>query len=452
MKTTKELLDAAVKVTPSPRQYEWMKLGLTAFVHFSLNTFYDLEWGDGTESPSRFNPSHCDPDSWVHALAQAGFKLAILTCKHHGGFCLWPSAYTDYSIKHSPWKDGQGDIVREFSDACRKYGIKFGFYLSPWDRHDKRYANDSDAYNEYFMNQLTELLTNYGPVHEVWFDGACVPVEGKIQQYSWDRYYALIRELQPDAVISDVAPDVRWCGNEAGKARPAEWAVVNLDRDYYAFNRERCRDEEIGQLGDNPVWYPAEVDTSIRPNWFYHETDDANVKSLKKLIDIYFSSVGHNSVLLLNIPPNTDGMFSEIDVQRLTEFHDWIDKAFAKNLAKFGKIRRLSQKQIPDERIEEEFELQMLDECGFNCIELSEDIRQGQRVEHYAVTMFANGQWQTIAEGHTVGFKELNLLNKEYSTSVLHMKFISRAALDIRSIEIGIYSVPEIPEDKAPAK
>lgn len=444
------MLAAAAKVVPSQRQYEWMKLGLTAFVHFSLNTFYDREWGDGTEDPVIFNPKYCDPDSWIRILAQAGFKLAILTCKHHGGFCLWPSAFTDYSVRNSPWKNGQGDLVREFSDACRKYGIRFGVYLSPWDRHDKRYANDSAAYNQYFLNQLTELLSNYGPVHEVWFDGACVPVDGKIQQYAWDDYYALIRKLQPDAVISGIAPDVRWCGNEAGKARPAEWSVVDLNCDYYTFNRTRCGKEEIGQLGSHPVWYPAEVDTSIRPNWFYHKSDDVDVKSLHKLLNIYFNSVGHNAVLLLNVPPDCEGRIHEADIRRLGEFRKWLDQAFFRNLAEESVLSRISSEPASDGRIKEVFELNLKEEHCFNCIALAEDIQQGQLVERYQLSALQTGEWKSIAHGHTVGFKELCYLDGKITTSAIRLELTSRAAVHLRPA--GIYLVPEIPpEEAAPA-
>ena len=446
-----EMLEAATKARPSSRQYECMRMGLVAFLHFSLNTFYMKEWGDGTEDPIRFNPQNCDADKWVGHLARTGFKLAILTCKHHGGFCLWPSKFTEYSVKNTPWKQGKGDLVRDFSEACRRHGIKFGVYLSPWDRHDTRYANDSDAYNEYFLNQLTELLTGYGPVHEVWFDGACVPVNGKRQHYSWEKYYALIRELQPDAVISGIGPDVRWCGNEAGKARPAEWSVVDLDRNFYAFNRQRCNNTEIGQLGENPVWYPSEVDMSIRPNWFYHKSDDVDVRSLHYLIQAYFNSVGHNSVLLLNVPPDCNGEFHEADVKRLDEFRAWLDDAFAVDYGIGSTICRLSSTKRDDGRIIERFRLKLNGGHCFNCIELAEDIlHHGQLVEEYSMYAEHESGMRKICEGKTIGFKELVRLEKDCQASEFELETISRAPSKL--LPLKFFQTPHIPdEENAPS-
>lgn len=219
----------AAHVVPSQRQLEWQKLELTAFVHFGLNTFAEKQWGSGSDNPELFNPTDFDPEQWVSVLKQAGFRSLLLTCKHHDGFCLWPSAYTDYDLTASPWKDGKGDVVKEVSEACRKYGLLFGVYLSPWDMHEQTYG--TPEYNDFFVNQLTELLTQYGPIAEVWFDGACGEgPNGKKQEYDFDRWYKLIRELQPQAIISIMGPDVRWVGNERGIARKTEWSVVPNDK------------------------------------------------------------------------------------------------------------------------------------------------------------------------------------------------------------------------------
>ena len=341
-----------VKCHPSPRQLSVEQMEFYAFAHFTVNTFTDMEWGDGTESESVFNPTELDANQWVDALKSAGIGGLILTCKHHDGFCLWPSAYTEHSVKNSPFRGGKGDVVREVSDACRKGGIKFGVYLSPWDRNSKFYG--TDEYNDYFCSQLTELLTQYGDIFTVWFDGACGEgPNGKRQVYDWDRYYALIRELQPDACIAICGPDVRWCGNEAGDTRESEWSVLPTgfaDPDEVAENSQKSDDKKFREkkidsmqrdLGSREFlegavgyrWYPAETDTSIRPGWFYHASEDERVRSTETLLDIWYRSVGGNSKLLLNIPPDRRGLFHENDVQRLREMGEYIRRTFAVNFA-----------------------------------------------------------------------------------------------------------------------
>ena len=276
---------------PSPQQLAWQRHEFIAFAHFGINTFTDREWGEGKEDPRLFNPTEFDAGQWAAALQDAGVKLLILTAKHHDGFCLWPSKFTEHCVKNSPWRGGQGDVVREVVEALREKQIRVGLYLSPWDRNQPTYG-DSPKYNEYFRNQLRELLTNYGAIDEVWFDGACGEgPNGKRQEYDWPSYYALIRELQPNALIAISGPDIRWVGNESGVARENESSVVTRD----------------GQL----VWHPAECDVSIRPGWFYHPSEDDKVKSLATLADIYFKSVGRNSVLLLNIPPDRRGRIAD---------------------------------------------------------------------------------------------------------------------------------------------
>ncbi len=350
-----KFIKKASLITPSGRQLAWQEMEFYSFIHFGVNTFTDSEWGDGNEDPAIFNPTSFDANQWVKAVKDAGMKGLILTCKHHDGFCLWPSAYTEHSVKNSPWKEGKGDIVDEVSQACKKVGIKFGVYLSPWDMHEKTYG-DSYAYNEYFKNQLTELLTNYGEVFCVWFDGACGEgLNGKKQVYAWNEYYKLIRELQPNAVINVCGPDVRWCGNEAGNCRRSEWSVVpsillDVEKiqdesqkvDDGKFSRKiNSADEDLGgreviKNDSNLVWYPSEVNTSIRPGWFYHAFEDGEVKTLHELLEVYYGSVGGNSSFLLNIPPDKRGLIHENDVTRLREFGDTIKSIFRTNLAKYA--------------------------------------------------------------------------------------------------------------------
>ena len=314
--TLQEKVDMAARLVPTPQQLAWQQMELTAFLHFGINTFTGREWGDGTEDPALFNPSQLDAEQWVRTLKDAGFKMVLLTAKHHDGFCLWPTKTTTHSVASSSWKNGKGDVVKELRDACDKYGMKFGVYLSPWDRNASCYG-DSPKYNQFFIQQLTELLTNYGEVHEVWFDGANGEgPNGKKQVYDWDAFYKTIQKLQPKAVMAIMGDDVRWVGNEKGIGRETEWNATVLTPGIYARSEENNKRlgvfSKAEDLGSRDIlknatelfWYPSEVDVSIRPGWFYHKEEDNKVKSLKHLADIYFQSVGYNSVLLLNIPPH----------------------------------------------------------------------------------------------------------------------------------------------------
>ncbi len=342
-----------VQVKPHERQLRHQELEFYGFFHFSMNTFTGREWGDGSESPSLFVPEFVDGDQWVEAVKAAGMKGVILTCKHHDGFCLWPSRYTDHTIAQSPYEEGKGDIVRVVSDACRRAGLAFGVYLSPWDRNHGAYGQGK-AYDDYFVNQLTELLTNYGDVFCVWLDGACGEgPNGKVQEYDWERYFETVRKLQPQACLCVSGPDVRWCGNEAGDTRPEEWSVVPVrlrdakltqklsqQSDDAAFREKKLSSMDL-DLGSRRVlsgeqelcWYPAEVDVSIRPGWFYHPEEDDQVRSLENLLHIYDSSVGGNAMLLLNVPPMPSGRIHENDVKRLRELGDTIRNRQQVNLA-----------------------------------------------------------------------------------------------------------------------
>ena len=330
---------------PSSRQLAWQQLEYYGFLHFTVNTFTDKEWGYGDEPESVFNPTDFDADQIVRTARDAGMTGLILTCKHHDGFCLWPSRYTEHSVKNSPWRGGKGDVVRDISDACRKYGLRFGVYLSPWDRNHKDYG--STAYVTYYRNQLRELLTNYGPISEVWFDGANggdgyyggareKRIIDRKTYYGWKETWDLVRQLQPGAVMfSDVGPDIRWVGNENGFAGETCWSPytpVGEDGGEPAPGDTRYKEGITGQP-DGRYWLPAECDVSIRPGWFYHQAEDSLVKSAGQLFELYLHSVGRNGSLLLNVPPDRRGRIARQDSIALMEFRSLRDRAFGTNLA-----------------------------------------------------------------------------------------------------------------------
>ncbi|MGN7453359.1 alpha-L-fucosidase [Paenibacillus pasadenensis] len=439
---TKELIRYAAQIRPSERQLAVQELEFYAFIHFTVNTYTGKEWGMGDEDPSIFNPVEFDADQWVAACTSAGMKGLILTCKHHDGFCLWPSRYTEHSVKNSPWKNGTGDMVKEVSEACRRAGIKFGVYLSPWDRHEPTYG-DSPRYNEHMLNQLTELLSNYGDIFCVWFDGACGEgPNGKRQQYDWDAYYARIRELQPNAAISVCGPDIRWCGNEAGHCRTSEWSVVPAslrdnekiqEKSQQADDREFARryQSDENDLGSRAViqherelvWYPAEVNTSIRPGWFYHDFEDDQVKSLDELLQVYYGSVGGNATFLLNLPPDRRGLIHENDVARLQELGDKLRETFRTNLAigasaaatessaGFDAGRLLDGNRdtfwAPEEGTEQAVvELDLQREQTFSHVVLQE-YRYTQRIERFELEYKDGEHWKPLFEGTVVGHKRI---------------------------------------------
>ncbi len=405
-------VDMVSRLVPTAQQLEWQQMEFTAFLHFGINTFTGREWGDGQEKPELFNPTELDCEQWVRALKEGGFKMALITAKHHDGFCLWPTATTEHSVKNSPWKDGKGDVVRELRDACEKYGMKFGVYLSPWDRNAECYG-DSPAYNKFFIEQLTELLTNYGEVHEVWFDGANGEgPNGKKQVYDWEAILKTIRTLQPKAVTAIMGDDVRWVGNEGGLGRETEWSATALTPGSYTHSNESnsalgikpmAKDlgsRELIAKAKEAYWYPSEVDVSIRPGWFYHADQDEQVRSLANLVNIYYQSVGCNSVLLLNIPPDRRGLIHETDVQRIKELSEYLAKTFADNQVVNG--TGLWQAQAGDSK-----EYEVKSGSMVNTFLIQEDIAQGQRVEDFLVEVYSNGAWQYAAEGTTVGYKRL---------------------------------------------
>lgn len=435
-------IEYAARIVPSARQLAWQELEFYSFIHFGINTFTDREWGTGAEDPALFHPTALDADQWVSACKSAGMKALILTCKHHDGFCLWPSRYTTYSVQSSPWRAGRGDLVREVAQACQRGGLKFGVYLSPWDRHEPCYG--TDAYNSFFRDQLRELLTQYGELFCVWFDGACGEgPNGKRQVYDWESYYSLVRELQPQAVISICGPDVRWCGNEAGHCRPSEWSVVPQklrDRDLIMaksqqiddgsfFQHYNPEDDDLGSRArlsgeTDLVWYPAEVDTSIRPGWFYHADQDSQVKSLESLLDIYEQSVGGNACLLLNLPPDRRGLVHEADCARLAELGQVIRQTYTVNLAATAQATASHQENLQgcehlftaDSRTfwqaragetTAEITVDLGAVQAFDRIVLKENIRLGQRIEQFTLAAQIDGHWQDLYQGTVVGYQRI---------------------------------------------
>ena len=412
-------LEKAGRVVPTERQLRHLReTPFYAFVHFSPNTYTGLEWGTGKEDPAIFNPTELDCDSWVEAIKSAGMKGAVITAKHHDGFCLWQTETTEHSIKNSPYKNGKGDVVREFADACRRGGIKFGFYLSPWDRNCELYG--TDAYNDFYRAQLTELLTNYGDVFHVWFDGACGEgPSGKKQVYDFESYFELVRKYQPNAtVFKDEGPDIRWCGNESGSARAAEWAVVPWELCYFCEKQTEGKlfdgelkhiynsDKDIGTLenivySSGLVFCPSEIDMSIRPGWFYHPEEEPH--SLERLFNTYLRSVGGNTTFNFNIPPMPNGKFDPRDIVRLKELGDKIRSSFAVDLCENAKVTRTSLGGYQCEYL-----VELDEEKDINFFELEEDLTHGQRVESFRILRRKDGFWDKVYSNYTtIGNKRI---------------------------------------------
>ena len=373
------------------------------FLHFGVNTFTDREWGLGNEPESVFNPSALDARQWARAARAGGFRRMTLTAKHHDGFCLWPSAVTTHSVKSSPWRGGQGDVVREFVDAARAEGLEAGLYLSPWDRHEPTYG-DSARYNDYYCAQLTELLTHYGPLVEIWFDGANGEgPNGKKQTYDWARYHALIRQHQPNALIfSDAGPDIRWVGNEDGSAGDPNWCAVDPAVVPFPGAEGEGVTKEL-QHGDphGSVWRPGEADVSIRPGWFWHFEEDANVKSPQQLLDLYASSVGRNAGLLLNVPPNRAGVLSAADVESLKTFGDRRRQWFSHDFAASAFVQHEPSGVL----------VTLPRRARFDTVVLREEIERGQLVETFTVETDDGNGWQPLATGTTIGAKRIVRVN-----------------------------------------
>ena len=468
------LLSAAVPppapsgTVPSARQLAWHELEMTAFCHFTTNTFTGKEWGFGDESPAIFQPTDYDPDQIVGTLARSGFKGVILTCKHHDGFCLWPTKTTDHNISKSPWKGGRGDVVRDFAEAARKHGIRFGVYVSPWDRNNPAYG--TPRYIEIYRQQLRELLTQYGPVFEVWHDGAnggdgfyggAREKRGidRNTYYDWPGTWAMVRKLQPNAVIfSDVGPDARWVGNERGDTPYPNWAAFTpVGQGGGDASPGNCR-SQLGQP-DGKSWVPAETDVSIRPGWFWHEQENTRVRSPKNLLDRYFQSVGHGATMLLNVPPDRRGRIHEQDVLALTGFKQALDEMFAHNLAAGaratadltrgpgfdpGLVLDASKETFwatPDSARAATLELTLPEARRFSVIRLREPIRLGQRIRKFAIDTRSNGTWsQWIPNGSSVGPQTL-LRGTPVTADAVRIRILESAACPCLS-EVSLWLEP----------
>lgn len=436
--------------TPNNRQIEWYSRERMMFLHFGMNTFSDREWGDGTEDPKNFNPTELDCRQWVRAIKAAGFRSAVLTAKHHDGFCLWPSKYTEHSVKNSPYKDGKGDIVKEFTDACREYGIKAGIYLSPWDRHEPTWG--SEAYNDYYANQLTELMTNYGTIWECWWDGA-----GSTKaHYDWDRWANVVRTLQPNAVIfgslgATAHVDVRWVGNEKGIAGTPCWSTI----DPVSLVVETTSELNSGKL-DGARFIPAEVDVSIRPGWFYHKNQDVEVRTPENLMNLWFTSNGRNAGLLLNLPPDRRGLICEEDVSSLAEFAEALERFTQNNLAANAKVTASSVRssECPPEAVLSadpesfyaptdddalcELVFDLGGEVEFNTVSVREVIELSHRVTGFEISAEVCGEWKLLCSGECIGNRFATRFDKISATRVKFKVTSALAAPLLR--EIALYT------------
>lgn len=435
---------------PTPRQMAWQQMEYYAFVHFGPNTFTGAEWGNGKENPDEFDPKRLDCRQWVRAFKKAGMKGVIITAKHHDGFCLWPSKYSTHTVAQSRWRDGKGDVLRELSDACHAEGMKFGVYLSPWDRNHPTYG--TPEYNTTFVSMLNEVLRNYGPVFEQWFDGANGEgPNGKKQVYDWPRFIDTVRQDQPGAVIfSDGGPDIRWVGNEAGYAGETDWSTLNR-KDFYPGTPNAGKLPE-GQEGGTD-WVPAECDVSIRPGWFWRASEDAHVKTVQELMDIYYGSVGRNGSMLLNVPANSDGLISQVDIDRLMEFkrareHDFAhplrprrvsaepERGSAFAAAKATDDDPNSYWATPDGAKTGSLTLDFGRPETFDRVEIQEPIFLGQRVRSFEIQVRDGADWRTVAQGTTVGHKRLLRLDPQTAREVRLVVTDSRACPAISTFRL----------------
>ena len=469
-----------VEPIPNAQQVAWQEMEFYAFIHFSLNTFTNQEWGYGDKPSTLFNPTQFDARQWARVIKEAGMKGVIITAKHHDGFCLWPSKFTDYSVAQSPWKDGHGDVVGELAAACKEYGLKLGIYLSPWDRNHPDYGKPE--YITYFRNQLTELLTNYGDLFEVWFDGANggdgyygganeTRRVDKRSYYDWPNTHQLIRKLQPNAIIwSDAGPDARWVGNEHGYAYETTWSMLLRDS-VYGGMPEYAKQYAPGQE-HGTHWVPAEADVSIRPGWFYHQSEDDKVKPLSHLLDIYYKSVGQNSTLLLNLPVDNRGLIHENDEAQLKKLAAQLKLDFAQDLAAGKPVRashirgddpQYSASNIndadsetfwttDDSTIQATWTIDLGEPTKFNRIIIQEYIPLGQRIKSFLVEAFVNGQWQSIGQYSTIGYKRILRFDPLNATKLKFSVLEARACPVISNVQIFnapvIVDVPVIKRSK----
>lgn len=463
--STKEVLPPVpMPAVPSPNQLAWHEMELNAFVHFTTNTFTGKEWGYGDESPAIFNPTNYDADQWVRTFKETGFKGVILTCKHHDGFCLWPSQYTGHSVKSSPWKNGEGDVVRDVADACKKYGLKFGVYLSPWDRNHAAYG--TPAYVDYYRNQLKELFTNYGPVFEMWFDGANGgdgyyggkrekrSIQGSTY-YDWPTTLQYVRDMEPNILFfSDAGPGVRWVGNERGVAGETNWNTITPDT---LFAGKAGIEKLLNEGAENGThWIPAEVDVSIRKGWFYHVEEDSLVKTPERLFDIYLTSVGRGSTLLLNIPPDRRGLVHENDVAALKGFRELLDTEFKTNLALNkpvyaervrGEAEQFEGKNmtdgikdtywtVDDSVTTASFEIDLQGTQTIKYLMLQEYIPLGQRIKSFTVELKQGEEWKPVAAATTIGYKRILKIEPTQAQAIRINIKESKACPVISNVEV----------------
>ena len=454
--------------TPSARQLRWHQMETTAFLHFTVNTFTDKEWGYGDEDPNIFAPARFDADAIVEPLADSGMKGVILTAKHHDGFCLWPTATTDHSVRGSVWRGGKGDVVRDIADAARRRGLAFGVYLSPWDRHQAAYG--TPEYLTIYRRQLTELLTGYGPIFEVWHDGANggdgyyggareKRTIDKNTYYDWPRTWDLVRRLQPDAVIfSDVGPDVRWVGNERGIAGDPCWDTydpVGADGGPASPGNVREKESPTGHRHGSR-WLPAECDVSIRPGWFWHPAQNAKVKTPAELIQLYYQSAGRGANLLLNVPPNRDGLLQQEDVASLRAFGRYRRETFENNLAAGARIGASDARPgFPavglldaggdtfwasnDGVLTPEATIDLRTAATFQVIRLCEAIRLGQRIDSIAIDRWEAGSWQAVATATSIGARRLIRLERPVTAARLRLR-ISQASASPALNGFGLFA------------
>jgi alpha-L-fucosidase len=470
---------------PSASQLSWHKLGFYGFIHFTINTFTDKEWGYGDESPALFNPTDFSAEQIVSTAAGCGMKGLILTCKHHDGFCLWPSAFTEHSVKNSPWKDGKGDMVAEISQACARHNIKFGVYLSPWDRNHADYGNP--AYGEYFRQQLNELTTNYGEIFEVWFDGAnggsgYYGGKNETRQidrqyyYDWENTWEIVRRNQPGAVIfSDAGPDIRWVGNEDGIAGNPCWSTLTKAGFYpgmggdgeiaYAADDMVAAwgsDQEMLNVGDRngADWLPAECDVSIRPGWFYHAKEDDQVRTPENLFDLYLKSIGRGASFLLNLPPDQSGRIHQNDVSALQGFKLLIDKFEASNLIADADIivsnpgdnsnlfavsnlidgDSSTYWTVDDTMLDVEIKINFAEPEKFNIVGLREFLPLGQRVDSFTIAVNGENGWEVVTEAETIGNRRLIEMEMQCADAVKISLHSTKACPAIA--EVGVYVMP----------
>ena len=460
--------------TPSERQLRWHEMEFYGFLHFTVNTFTDKEWGYGDEDPSIFNPAEFDADAIVEALAAAGMKGVILTCKHHDGFCLWPTRTTDHSVRQSRWREGRGDVVKLMSEAARRRGLKFGVYLSPWDRNHPHYARPE--YVPVYREQLRELLTGYGEIYEVWHDGANggdgyyggareKRLIDKRTYYEWPKTWEMVRRLQPNAVIfSDAGPDIRWVGNESGYANETCWATydpVGEDGGPPAPGYTRYREAGSGHRHGSR-WLPAECDVSIRPGWFWHAAENAKVKTPRQLLDLYYQSVGRGASFLLNVPPDRRGLVHENDAASLRRFGELLRATFARNLAANATVTasntrgsgkafsprnlldpdRYSYWGVDDAARTPEVVFDMGRPVTFNVVRVRENIRLGQRVDAFAVDAWQGGAWQAVGQATSIGPCRLIRTAAKVTTNKVRLRITESAAAPALS-DFGLFSEPD---------